>query len=187
METFSTLLAICAGNPPAPVKSPHKGQWRGALMFSLICVWINGWVNRREAGDLRRYRAHSDVIVMFNLKTNFPVIWILRYEDETAVRPIALELRWYSWVAISRVRNNNSIRSWLYSWMYKGVSMMISSIGDIFSVTGPLWGESTSHQWIPLTKASDGELNGWTNNGDASYLRRHRAHYDVSVMNFTKL
>ena len=64
METFSVLLAICAGNSPVPVNSPHKGQWRGALMFSLICVWINGWVNYREAGDLRRYRAHYDVIVM---------------------------------------------------------------------------------------------------------------------------
>ena len=42
----------------------HKGQWRGALMFSLICVWINNWVNNREAGDLRCYRAHYDVIVM---------------------------------------------------------------------------------------------------------------------------
>ena len=48
------------------VNSPHKGQWRGALMFSLICVWINGWVNNREAGDLRRYRAHYDVTVMFS-------------------------------------------------------------------------------------------------------------------------
>ena len=47
-----------------PVNSPHKGQWRGALMFSLICVWINSWVNNGEAGDLRRYRAHYDVIVM---------------------------------------------------------------------------------------------------------------------------
>ena len=47
-----------------PVNSPHKGQWRGALMFSLICVWINGWVNTRTAGDFRRYRAHHDVIVM---------------------------------------------------------------------------------------------------------------------------
>ena len=37
-----------------PVNSPHKGQWRGALMFSLIFVWINDWVNNREAGDLRR-------------------------------------------------------------------------------------------------------------------------------------
>ena len=33
----------------------------------LICVWINGWVNNREAGDLRRYRAHYDVIVMVNI------------------------------------------------------------------------------------------------------------------------
>ena len=64
METFSALLTICAGNSPVPVNSPHKGQWRGALVFSLICVWINGWVNNREAGDLRRYRAHYDVTVM---------------------------------------------------------------------------------------------------------------------------
>ena len=64
METFSALLAICAGNSPAPVNSPHKGQWRAALMFSLIWVWINSWVNNREAGDLRLYRVHCDVIVM---------------------------------------------------------------------------------------------------------------------------
>ena len=48
----------------SPVNSPHKDQWRGTLMFSLICVWINGWVNNREAGDLRRHQAHCDVIVM---------------------------------------------------------------------------------------------------------------------------
>ena len=64
MEPFSALLAICAGNSPVPVNSPHKGQWRGALMFSLICVWINDWINNREAGDLRRYRVHYDVTVM---------------------------------------------------------------------------------------------------------------------------
>ena len=48
----------------SPVNSKHKGQWCGALMFSLICVWINGWVNNREAGDLRSYCAHYDVIVI---------------------------------------------------------------------------------------------------------------------------
>ena len=47
-----------------PVNSPHKGQWRRALMFSLICARINGWISNREAGDLRRYRAHYDVTVM---------------------------------------------------------------------------------------------------------------------------
>ena len=49
METFSALLALCAGNHRSPVNSPCKGQWRGALIFSLICAWINGWVNNREA------------------------------------------------------------------------------------------------------------------------------------------
>ena len=48
----------------SPVNSPHKGQWRGPLMFSLICAWINGWVNNREAGYMRRHRAHYDVTVM---------------------------------------------------------------------------------------------------------------------------
>ena len=46
------------------MNSPHKGQWRGALMFSLICAWINGWVNNREAGDLRRHLDHYDINVM---------------------------------------------------------------------------------------------------------------------------
>ena len=46
-----------------PVNSPDKGQWRGTLILSLICAWINGWVNNREAGDLRRYRVHYDVTV----------------------------------------------------------------------------------------------------------------------------
>ena len=49
----------------SPVNFPHKGQWRGALMFSLIYAWMNDWVNNREAGDLRRQHGHYDVIVMF--------------------------------------------------------------------------------------------------------------------------
>ena len=48
----------------SPVNSPHIGQWRGALVFSLICACINGWINNHEAGDLRRHRAHYDVNVM---------------------------------------------------------------------------------------------------------------------------
>ena len=48
----------------SPVNSRHKRQWRGAFMFSLICTRINRWVNNSKAGDLRRHRAHYDVIVM---------------------------------------------------------------------------------------------------------------------------
>ena len=49
-----------------PVNFTHKGQWRGALMFYLICAWINGWVNNSEAGDLRRHRTHYCVTVMWS-------------------------------------------------------------------------------------------------------------------------
>ena len=72
METFSAWLVLCAGNSPVPVNSPHKGQWRGALMFSLICM--NGWVNNREAGDLRRYPVHYDVIVMLRKHSDTVVL-----------------------------------------------------------------------------------------------------------------
>ena len=67
IETFSALLAFCAGNSPVTGEFPHKGQWRGALMFSLICAWINDCVNNREAGNLRRNRVHYDVIVILVL------------------------------------------------------------------------------------------------------------------------
>ena len=61
---FPRYWPFVRGIHRSPVNSPHKGQWRGALMFSLNCVWIHGWANNREAGDLRRYRAHYDVTVM---------------------------------------------------------------------------------------------------------------------------
>ena len=48
----------------APVDSPHKSQWRGALMLTLSCAWTNSWANNLDAGDFRRHRAHYDVTVM---------------------------------------------------------------------------------------------------------------------------
>ena len=61
---FPRYWPFVRGIHRSPVNSPHKGQWRGALMFSLICTRINSWVNNREAGDLKRNRAHYDVTVM---------------------------------------------------------------------------------------------------------------------------
>ena len=55
---FPRYWPFVRGIHQSPVNSPQKGQWRGALMFSLICAWINGWVNNRGAGDLRCYCAH---------------------------------------------------------------------------------------------------------------------------------
>ena len=56
--------------------SPHKGQWRGALIFSLICAWINGWVNNGEAGDLRRHSTHCDV-----------TLWMCSFERQLSHLP----------------------------------------------------------------------------------------------------
>ena len=64
METFARNWPFVREIHRSPVNFPHKGQWLGALMFSLIYAWINDWVNNREAGDLRRQHGHYDVIVM---------------------------------------------------------------------------------------------------------------------------
>ena len=66
---FPRYWPFVRGIRRSPVNSPHKGQRRGALMFSLICAWINSWVNNREAGELRRHRAHYDVIAMIFFPT----------------------------------------------------------------------------------------------------------------------
>ena len=55
----------------SPVNSPHNGQWRGTLMFSLICAWINGWVKNRQADDARFHCAYYDVMVM----ETFAMLW----------------------------------------------------------------------------------------------------------------
>ena len=64
METFSALLAICAGNSPVPGEFPAQRPvtWSIDVFFELSLN--KSWVNNREAGDLRRYRTHYDVIVM---------------------------------------------------------------------------------------------------------------------------
>ena len=66
METFFALLALCEGDHRSPVDSPDKGQWHGALMFSLISAWTSNWANNRDVGDLRRHRPHYDVTLMNN-------------------------------------------------------------------------------------------------------------------------
>ena len=75
---FPCYWPFVRGIHRSPVNSPHKGQWRGALMFSLICIWINGWVNNHEAGDLRRYHAHYDGTVMF-LQYHITQYWVMWY------------------------------------------------------------------------------------------------------------
>ena len=60
-EHFPRYWPFVWGIHRSPPNSPHKGQWRVALVSSLICAWTSIWVNSRDACDLRR---HYDVTVM---------------------------------------------------------------------------------------------------------------------------
>ena len=62
---FSCYWRFVRGIHRWPVNIPHRSQWSGALMLSLICTQTNDWVNDWDAGDLRCHRAHYDVTVMF--------------------------------------------------------------------------------------------------------------------------
>ena len=64
MEPFSELLALCAGNLPVTGEFPLQRPVARSFDVSFDLRLNEGWVNNREAGDLRRHRAHYDVIIM---------------------------------------------------------------------------------------------------------------------------
>ena len=93
-KPFPRHWPLMRGIHRSPVNSPHKGQWRGALIFSFICAWINGWVNNRVAGNLRRHRGHYDVIVLYRESW---VFWYYSSNYPALVRAIQI----YSGVFLS--------------------------------------------------------------------------------------
>ena len=64
METFSTSLAICAGNSLVTGEFPSQRPVMRNFDVSLICTWTNGWVNNQDVGDLRCHRTHYEIAVM---------------------------------------------------------------------------------------------------------------------------
>ena len=99
MEAFSALLVFVRGIHRSPLNSSNKGQWRGALIFSLICVWIKGWVNNREADNLRRYRAHYDVSVMYRAPAAYLLLFYSIFSQNLNTRTlhyiiVMLSMRW---------------------------------------------------------------------------------------------
>ena len=82
------------------VNSPHKGQWRGALMFPLICAWIDGCLNG-EAGDWRRHRANYDdvmlrcIIQRYHYAINLLVPYFISISTVLINRMVA----WHTWNA----------------------------------------------------------------------------------------
>ena len=64
MEIFSALLALFVEISPVTGQFPVQRPVTQSFDVSLVCAWINGWVNNHEAGDLKRHRAHYDVTVI---------------------------------------------------------------------------------------------------------------------------
>ena len=95
---FPRYWPLVRGIHRSSVNFPHKGQWRGALMFSLIFAWINGWVNNSEAGDLSVHRVHYDVIMMF---------WIFRAHH-------SISMLWSIYYNVFHSRTTLIIAGWGY-------------------------------------------------------------------------
>ena len=152
---FRVTGHLCGGIHRSPVNSPHEGQWRWALMFSLVCVWINGWVNNREAGDLRCYRTHYDVIVMFStvwsprcgccgwsstVITLHHVLHVISIHAVQSTAPHGLFTHWgqVMYICVGKLTNNGSDnglspgRRQAIIWTKAGISL-IGPLGTNFS------------------------------------------------------
>ena len=143
---FPRYWPFVRGIHRSPVNSPHKGHSRGALMFSLICAWANGWVNTREAGELRRHRAHYDVTVMSN---RFSLRWMMNH----------LPLVWWSNFRFMFLK-------------YPPVTGGFPSQRQVVRSFDVFFDYHLNQRLSKKAKKSR----------DAGDLRRHRAHYDVTVM-----
>ena len=155
----------------------HEGQWRGALMFSLICAWTNDWVNNRNADDLRRHRSRYDVNVMNTKRIPQTVhsitlmcLCINLGTFTKQVYQVLLEKNlnlgvWITHQLLGKAQPCNN-RVYIYDcWHWAQSHMHSAGHDDVikwkhFRVTGHLCGEFTSHRWILRTKACDAELWG---------------------------
>ena len=138
---FPRYWPFVRGIHRSPGISPHKRQW--ALMFSLNSAWINGWVNNREAGDLRRHRAHCDVIVTIWIRISNPGQVILRWSYRKSTVGIWKNTLPYHMTNSFVGTHTHKVAcgfvwSVMTSW-HRNVSVLVAF------VTVP-----TSHRWISL-------------------------------------
>ena len=125
---FPRYWPFVRGIHRSPGNSPHKGQWRRALMVSLVSARINGWVKNREAGDLRRIRRHYDVTVMFHHPA---VLSIFRGWPHTILYITGTSYERHGEFTI------RSIQPFVLMYIYIYIYIVIK-----FRVTAPLCGES---------------------------------------------
>ena len=146
---FPRYWPFVRGIHRSPVNSPHKGQWRGALMFSLICARINGWVNNGKAGDLRRHRVHYDVTVMDTCGETVSFDKPLRRTNDENFRPQSR--------SILHPMALQPMRKCCICNVFDFVTSPLISLAESGTKRGTSLKDHHSG-WIPRTKASDAEL-----------------------------
>ena len=110
-------------------------------------LWHRNSHNDNTRCSLWRQNWYHDISLGFQCHLNPPTFW-------TCMKPCGLQ-----WSRSSdRLSKQTLRRCPITSPAESKEYMMASSNGYIFLVTDPLWGESTCHRWIPLTKASNAEL-----------------------------
>ena len=189
------VTGLCAGNSPVPVNSPHKGPvTRKMLPFNDVIMTV---MRTRHACDdvivsCPHLAIHGHALAVYwGRRGQYPVL-----RAEWSQTDVLWPVSWYgcqclAWRASESPAGHGQPPLHYRRHPVDGTSedeiMITSSNGNIFRVSGPVWGESSGHRWIPLTKASEAELwyflrSAFEQNRDAGDLRRHCVHYDVTVM-----
>ena len=130
------------------------GNRRSDYFADLDDVWRFRWVRQQWRVEWCKNSMKFVQCVFYNdCFVNDHVILVI----PRTMCSIQMQIKWWFQVQNSLEYNH---QSFITSQIAKtqGSTMMTSSNGNIFRVSGLLWGESTDHRMIPLTKASDAEL-----------------------------
>ena len=188
METFSALMALCAGNSLVTGQRP---------MTRSLQVFFDLGLNKQLSKQLRRrwfetpshpLWRHCNVLLVYlntvwQMKTRLPnikVVDINRYHQNSCKIISEYHSPICQFCRQSVVQNHRRMHAQFKSVtptapsciLFEGVlyilpycttsssivSMMTSSNGNIFRVIGPLCVEFTGHRWIPLTRAIDADV-----------------------------
>ena len=122
-KKFSRYWAFVRGIHRSPMN--YKGQWRGALMFPLICTRINGWVNNGEAYDLWRHRSHYDVTAMIQVSLPARPFSCSSQNGIGSSRSGVLSI-WYLSNEVSTSCVGYFVEMWLLAWFIVGVLPLIT-------------------------------------------------------------
>ena len=101
---FPCYWPFVRGIHQSPVNFPHKGQSLGALMFSLMCAWINGWVNNREAAQIAKFMGPT---------------WVLSAPGGPHVSPMNIAIRVVNWNAMAPIKMSGTHFTkdvWAHDW-----------------------------------------------------------------------